>query len=82
MLIDRSLQKHCYYPNTLWPKKLRKKVVIIIFPEELGSNSSSLNPFKMGGLKALINSMPNVLIVPFVVHNNYQIFEEGTFLLN
>ena len=36
----------------------------------------------MGGLKALINSMPNVLIVPFVVHNNYQIFEEGTFPLN
>jgi hypothetical protein len=35
----------------------------------------------MGGLKALIDAMPDALIVPFVVHNNYQIFEKGKFPL-
>ena len=35
----------------------------------------------MGGLKALIDAMPEALIVPFVVHNNYQIFEKGNFPL-
>ena len=54
---------------------------VVIFPEGTRSNSAHLSPFKMGGLKALIDAMPDALIVPFVVHNNYQIFENGNFPL-
>ena len=82
LLIDRNSGHTAITQITQFGHQIyKKKHTIIIFPEGTRSNSSSLNPFKMGGLKALINAMPNVLIVPFVVHNNYQIFEEGTFPL-
>ena len=82
LLIDRNSGNTAIIQITRFGcQNYKKKCAIIIFPEGTRSNSSLLRPFKMGGLKALINAMPDVPIVPFVVHNNYQIFEEGTFPL-
>lgn len=82
LLIDRNSRNTAIAQITQYGHHIyKKKYAIVIFPEGTRSNSSSLNPFKMGGLKALIDAMPDALIVPFVVHNNYQIFEEGKFPL-
>ncbi len=82
LLIDRNSGNNTIIQITQYGYHIyKKKCAVIIFPEGTRSNSSSLSTFKMGGLQALINAMPNSLIVPFVVHNNYEIFEEGAFPL-
>ena len=82
LLIDRNSGNNAITQISQYGHQMNKKNhAVVIFPEGTRSNSANLGPFKMGGLKALIDAMPDALIVPFVVHNNYQIFEKGKFPL-
>jgi 1-acyl-sn-glycerol-3-phosphate acyltransferase len=82
LLINRNSGNTAIDQITRYGHHINKKNhAIVIFPEGTRSNSASFSPFKMGGLKALIDAMPDAVIVPFVVHNNYQIFENGNFPL-
>jgi len=82
LLIDRNSGNTAITQISQYGHQMNKtNYAVVIFPEGTRSNSAHLSPFKMGGLKALIDAMPDALIVPFVVHNNYQIFEKGKFPL-
>ena len=82
LLIDRKSGNTAITQISQYGLQMNKtNHAVVIFPEGTRSNSAHLSPFKMGGLKALIDAMPEALIVPFVVHNNYQIFEKGKFPL-
>ena len=82
LLIDRNSGNTAITQISQYGHQMNKtNYAVVIFPEGTRSNSANLSPFKMGGLKALIDAMPDALIVPFVVHNNYQIFEKGKFPL-
>ena len=80
LLIDRSKGTETIRQIAEYGKKLKENgYSICIFPE--GTRNKQLQPFKPGGLKSLVQSTPGTLIVPFVVHGNYRMFQSGMFPL-
>lgn len=59
----------------------KNKYSVCIFPEGTRNKKGELRQFKTGGIKALLESAPSALIVPYVVHDNYKLHEHGYFPL-
>jgi 1-acyl-sn-glycerol-3-phosphate acyltransferase len=59
----------------------QNKHAVIIFPEGTRSKNAALNEFKLGGIKALVQSMPEAVLIPFIIHDNFKVFQSGGFPL-
>ena len=82
LLIDRSKGTETIRQITDYSSKLRaKKYSICIFPEGTRTRNGQMKEFKPGGLQAIVNACPDTLIVPFVVHDNFKLFQTGMFPL-
>jgi 1-acyl-sn-glycerol-3-phosphate acyltransferase len=54
----------------------------VIFPEGTRGRDGQVKKFKSGGIKALLDSTPSAVIVPFVIDGNYKLQESGAFPLS
>jgi 1-acyl-sn-glycerol-3-phosphate acyltransferase len=52
---------------------------VVIFPEGTRSRTGTPKKFHTGGLKALIENMPNALIVPVSINNSWKTLQYGKF---
>lgn len=52
---------------------------VVIFPEGTRSRDGHPKPFKTGGLKILLEHMPNALIVPISINNSWKLLRYGKF---
>lgn len=53
----------------------------VIFPEGTRSRNGELKPFKVAGLIALMDKMPDALIVPITINNSYKMLPYGKYPL-
>lgn len=59
-----------------------KKLAVCIFPEGSRSKDGKVKLFKVGGLKTLIEQMPDALVVPVAINGTGKIDNRGSFFLN
>lgn len=59
-----------------------KKFAVCIYPEGSRSKDGKVKPFKVGGLKALIEQMPDAVVVPVAIDGTGKIDNKGSFFLN
>ncbi len=52
---------------------------VVIFPEGTRSRDGKPKPFKIGGLKILLEHMPNALVVPISINNSWKLLRYGKF---
>ena len=80
VLIDRNNPKEAFQKIEEFGKKIyTKKHSVIIFPEGTRSKNGKMKKFHQSGLIALLNTMPNVLIVPITIINSWKFSEKNYF---
>ena len=57
----------------------QNKWAAVIFPEGTRSRTGQPKPFKTKGLLALINHMPNAIVVPVSINNSWKTLKYGKF---
>ncbi len=74
VLIDRTKPQEAIEDIKKFADKLEKtNRSACIFPEGSRSKNGVLKPFKQGGILQLLDSMPNALIVPVAIKDNWKI---------
>ncbi|MFY0690231.1 MAG: 1-acyl-sn-glycerol-3-phosphate acyltransferase [Cyclobacteriaceae bacterium] len=82
LLIDRKKGSKAVQQITEWGQWVAEKnYSACIYPEGTRSTTGQLKPFKPGGLKAIMEAIPDALIVPFVIDGNHKLFSNGIFPL-
>lgn len=83
VVIDRKKPTEAVVKIRLFSKYiLAKNYAVCIFPEGTRNPKGEIRPFKSGGLKALLEEMPNALIVPVAIKDTGKIDSSGKFLKN
>ena len=78
VLIDRKNPKQALQDIKIFGEKLaRTNSSIVIFPE--GTRSNSPKPFRLGGLKQLIDVMPHAKLVGITITNSWKLSRYGYF---
>nr|WP_321408243.1 lysophospholipid acyltransferase family protein [uncultured Carboxylicivirga sp.] len=57
----------------------QNKQAICIYPEGTRSKNGKLKPFKQAGIETLLRTIPDAIIVPFVINGHDRITAKGTF---
>ena len=55
---------------------------VCIFPEGTLSRNGKIKPFKVAGVKTIIDEIPEALVVPVAIKNTGKIDNNGKFLKN
>ena len=80
VLIDRKNPKQALQDIKIFGEKLaRTNSSIVIFPEGTRSNSPKPKPFRLGGLKQLIDVMPHAKLVGITITNSWKLSRYGYF---
>ena len=80
VLIDRKNPKQALQDIKIFGEKLATtNSSIVIFPEGTRSNSSKPKPFRLGGLKQLIDVMPQAKLVGITITNSWKLSRYGYF---
>jgi 1-acyl-sn-glycerol-3-phosphate acyltransferase len=82
LLIDRKKGSQAVKQIFEFGESLNEKnYSVVLYPEGTRSKTGVVRNFKVGGLKALVESMPNAVVVPFAIYADYKITRSGTFPL-
>ena len=80
VLIDRKNPKQALQDIKAFGAKLAEtNSSIVIFPEGTRSNSAKPKPFRLGGLKQLVDVMPNAKLVSITINNSWKLSRYGYF---
>lgn len=80
VLIDRKKPKQALQDIKSFGEKLAKtNGSIVIFPEGTRSNSAKPRPFRLGGLKQLVDVMPEAKLVGITINNSWKLSRFGYF---
>ena len=80
VLIDRKNPKQALQDIKTFGEKLATtNSSIVIFPEGTRSNSPKPKPFRLGGLKQLIDVMPQAKLVGITITNSWKLSRYGYF---
>ncbi len=79
-LIDRKNPEQALAEITRLAKYAEEnKRSVAIFPEGTRSRTGAPKKFQMGGLKTLLEHMPNALVVPVTINNSWKMLRYGKF---
>jgi 1-acyl-sn-glycerol-3-phosphate acyltransferase len=82
LLIDRSKGSQAIKDIFEYGKKIEAAVdSVVIFAEGTRSSTGVLKKFKPGGIEVLVKAMPNSVIIPLVIKDNFKIMRSGQFPL-
>jgi 1-acyl-sn-glycerol-3-phosphate acyltransferase len=77
--IDRANKEESIKKIKKFSKFINKhNYAVCIFPEGSRSKDGKIKPFKIGGLKTLIEEMPNALVVPVAIKGTGEIDNKGS----
>ena len=80
VLIDRKNPKQALQDIKAFGAKLAEtNSSIVIFPEGTRSNSAKPKPFRLGGLKQLVDVMPDAKLVGITINNSWKLSRYGYF---
>ena len=80
VLIDRKNPKQALHDIKAFGEKLAEtNGSIVIFPEGTRSNSAKPRAFRLGGLKQLIDAMPEAKLVGITINNSWKLSRYGYF---
>ena len=80
VLIDRKNPKQALQDIKAFGEKLAEtNSSIVIFPEGTRSNSTKPRTFRLGGLKQLIDAMPEAKLVGITINNSWKLSRYGYF---
>jgi 1-acyl-sn-glycerol-3-phosphate acyltransferase len=80
VLIDRKNPKQALHDIKAFGEKLAEtNGSIVIFPEGKRSNSAKPRAFRLGGLKQLIDAMPEAKLVGITINNSWKLSRYGYF---
>jgi 1-acyl-sn-glycerol-3-phosphate acyltransferase len=80
VLIDRKNPKQALQDIKAFGEKLAEtNGSIVIFPEGTRSNSAKPRAFRLGGLKQLIDAMPEAKLVGITINNSWKLSRYGYF---
>ena len=80
VLIDRKNSKQALQDIKAFGAKLAEmNSSIVIFPEGTRSNSAKPKPFRLGGLKQLVDVMPDAKLVGITINNSWKLSRYGYF---
>lgn len=80
VLIDRKNPKQALQDIKAFGEKLAEtNSSIVIFPEGTRSNSAKPRTFRLGGLKQLIDAMPEAKLVGITINNSWKLSRYGYF---
>ena len=80
VLIDRKNPKQALKDIKAFGEKLAiTNSSIVIFPEGTRSNSAKPSAFRIGGLKQLIDAMPDAKLVGITINNSWKLSRYGYF---
>jgi 1-acyl-sn-glycerol-3-phosphate acyltransferase len=78
--IDRSQPKEAIEQIKSFAKNIRKNnFSVCIFPEGTRNPNGKVGPFKFSGIEAMVNEMPNALLVPVAIRNTGKIDNTKSF---
>jgi 1-acyl-sn-glycerol-3-phosphate acyltransferase len=81
--IDRKKPAESVKKITEFAKYIKEKnYAICVFPEGTRSKDGKVKSFKVGGVAALLNEIPDALVVPVAINGTGKIDNTGSFLLN